>query len=138
MSQISATGSRRRFSDARPCPALENLRCSKIKRNRSKLSRMKPVYSAALLLSLLALIAALVVLPWSWSQPPPIGGPQEARAATSKTLSRADQTAIRVAVTPTPQKQIELSIDGPYQLRPVGSDKVLSRGQQLEIGRAHV
>ena len=92
---------------------------------------MKPVYSAALLLSLLALIAALVVLPWSWSQPPPIGGPQEARAATSKTLSRADQTAIRVAVTPTPQKQIELSIDGPYQLRPVGSDKVLSRGQQL-------
>ena len=88
---------------------------------------MKPVHSAALSLSLLA----LVVLPWSWSQPPPTGGPQPARAATSKALSRADQSTIRVAVTATPQKQIELSIDGPYQLRPVGSDKVLSRGQQL-------
>ena len=92
---------------------------------------MKPVHSAALSLSLLALIAALIVLPWSWSQPPPTGGPRQATAATSKTLSRADQSTIRVAVTPAPQKQIELSIDGPYQLRPVGSDKVLSRGQQL-------
>lgn len=93
--------------------------CSKTGRCRSKLAGMKLVYLAALSLSLLALIAALASLP------------HETGAAPSKSLSRADQTPIRVAVTPTPQKQIELSVDGPYQLRPVGSDKVLSRGQQL-------
>lgn len=59
------------------------------------------------------------------------GGATVALAASPETLSRADQTLIRVAVTPTPQKKIELSIDGPYQLRPVGSDQILSRGKQL-------
>jgi stage II sporulation protein D len=92
---------------------------------------MKPAHSVTLSLSLLALIATLVVLPWSRSHAPPTGGPETTWAATAKADSRADQTTIRVAVTSTPQKQIELSIDGPYQLRPVGSDKVLSRGQQL-------
>lgn len=95
---------------------------------------MKHARTAALSLSLLALVAALVVVSWSLRRPPReslTGGPNESLAATSKTLSRADQTTVRVAVTASPQKQIELSIDGPYQLRPVGSDKVLSRGQSL-------
>ncbi|RLT12117.1 MAG: SpoIID/LytB domain-containing protein [Planctomycetota bacterium] len=89
---------------------------------------------AAISLSLLALVAVLVVMPWSLRRPTReslTGGPSESLAATSKALSRADQATVRVAVTSSPQKQIELSIDGPYQLRPVGSDKVLSRGQSL-------
>ncbi|TXT34743.1 MAG: stage II sporulation protein D [Planctomycetota bacterium] len=95
---------------------------------------MKSLRTAALSLSLLAVLAALVVVSWSLrSQPvgPLTGGPIESLAATAKSLSRADQSTVRIAVTSTPQKQLELSIDGPYQLRPVGSDKVLSRGQQL-------
>ncbi|MBM3968603.1 MAG: SpoIID/LytB domain-containing protein [Planctomycetes bacterium] len=95
---------------------------------------MKHARTAALSLSLLALVAVLVIAPWSLRRPPRAsltGGPHESLAATSKALSRADQTTVRVAVTSSPQKQIELSIDGPYQLRPVGSDKVLSRGQSL-------
>jgi len=80
---------------------------------------MKPVQFARIFLSLVSVIVGLII------------ESQASLAANTKTLSRADQTMIRVAVTPTPQKQIELSIDGPYQLRPVGSDKVLSRGQQL-------
>jgi stage II sporulation protein D len=95
---------------------------------------MKPASAATLSLSLLALLAALAVVPWSWRLPDQAtltGGPRETWAAPAKTWSRADQTTIRVAVTPTPQKQIELSVEGAYQLQPVGSDKVLSRGQQL-------
>ncbi len=95
---------------------------------------MKFARFAPLSLSLLALVAVLVVVPWSLRHPVRdslTGGPSESLAATSKTLSRADQTTVRVAVTSSPQKQIELLIDGPYQLRPVGSDKVLSRGQSL-------
>ena len=95
---------------------------------------MKSLRTAALSLSLLALVAALVVVSWSLRSPQdtaPTGGPINALAVTSKSLSRSDQSTVRIAVTATPQKQIELSIDGPYQLRPVGSDKVLSRGQQL-------
>lgn len=61
----------------------------------------------------------------------PIASLPLAMAAPTKALSRADQTLVRVAVTSSPQKQIELSIDGAYQLRPVGSDKVLSRGERL-------
>lgn len=87
---------------------------------------MKQTRFAALSLSLLALIAVLFVVPWSLRR-----SPRESFAAAAKPLSKADQTTVRVAVTPSPQKQIELSIDGPYQLRPVGSDKVLSRGQSL-------
>lgn len=95
---------------------------------------MKHARCVSLSLSLLAIVAALVVVPWSLRRSPQeslTGGPSESLAATSKPLSRADQTTVRVAVTPSPQKQIELSIDRPYQLRPVGSDKVLSRGQSL-------
>lgn len=96
---------------------------------------MKHVRSVALSLSLLAVLAAIVVMSWGLPRAKRItltGGPSESLAATSKTLSRADQTMIRVAVTPTAQKQVELSIDTPYLFRPVGSDKVLSRGQQLD------
>src|SRR5262245_60718857 len=57
--------------------------------------------------------------------------PIAAQAAQPKPLSRADQAMVRVAVTSSPDKRIELSIDGPYQFRPVGNDKVLSRGERL-------
>ena len=95
---------------------------------------MKSLRTAALSLSLLAVLSALVVVSWSMrgqQLPLPAGGPIESLAATSKSLTRTDQSTVRIAVTSTPQKEIELSIDGPYQLRPVGSDKVLSRGSQL-------
>lgn len=95
---------------------------------------MKHARCAAISLSLLALVSALVVVPWSVRHARrglTANGPSESLAATSKTLTRTDQTTVRVAVTSSPQKKIELSIDGPYQLRPVGSDKVLSRGQSL-------
>lgn len=94
---------------------------------------MKHVRSVAFSLSSLALLAALIVIPWSLRRPQPSVSlaPTDLLAAPSKTLSRADQTTVRVALTPTPQKQFEISIDGPYQIHPVGSDKILSRGQSL-------
>lgn len=52
-------------------------------------------------------------------------------AGQFKTIARADQSLIRVAVTPSPLKQLDLAIDGAYQLRPVGSDKILDRGERL-------
>lgn len=95
---------------------------------------MKRDSSAAISLSLFAVLTAFVVVPWSLRHSVPdslTGRPTESLAAAAKPLSKADQTTVRVAVTSSPQKQIELSIGGPYQLRPVGSDKVLSRGQSL-------
>ncbi len=94
---------------------------------------------AVVTLGLFGLLAALIVVPWSLrSRVAPgdgsarlAGGPALSLAAQAKSLSRTDQSSVRVAVTPTPQKHIELSIDGPYQLRPIGSDKVLSRGEKL-------
>lgn len=57
-------------------------------------------------------------------------GPTLMLATESRPLARIDQENIRVAVT-GPLKQLDLSIDGPYQLRPVGSNKVLARGDKL-------
>ncbi|HLQ45531.1 MAG TPA: hypothetical protein VK137_12420, partial [Planctomycetaceae bacterium] len=91
-------------------------------------------------LCLFTLLTALLCVPWSLRQhaahddrePRLVSGPTlSLLAAQSKLLSRADQTPVRIVVTPMLQKQLELSIDGPFQLRPVGNDKVLSRGKAL-------
>src|SRR5262245_12423591 len=95
---------------------------------------------AATTLFLFTLLTALLWVPWSLRQqaahddrePHLTSRPTvPILASQTKPFSRADQTSIRVTVTSIPQKQLELSIDGPYQFRPVGSDKVLSRGETL-------
>ena len=93
---------------------------------------------AAISILLLAVLTALFSVSWGmWrravtesSQNGFSSGPVLSFAAESKPLARIDQESIRVAVT-GPQKQLDISIDGPYLLRPVGSSKVLSRAEKL-------
>lgn len=93
---------------------------------------------AATTFVLFVVISALILVPWSMRRrvatgtqsAPFASGPALSLIAPSKALSRIDQQSIRVAVT-GPQKQLDLSIDGPYQIRPVGNSKVLSRGDKL-------
>jgi len=92
----------------------------------------------AISILLLAVLTALFFISWGMrrravtesSQNGFSSGPVLSFAAESKPLARIDQESIRVAVT-GPQKQLDISIDGPYQLRPVGSSKVLSRAEKL-------
>ena len=58
-------------------------------------------------------------------------GTKSSWAAQLKSLSRVDQSLIRVAVTPSALQPLELAIDGSYQIRPVGSNKSLGRGERL-------
>lgn len=93
---------------------------------------------AATTFVLFVVISALILVPWSMRRrvatgtqsAPFASGPALSLTAPSKALSRIDQQSIRVAVTGL-QKQLDLSIDGPYQIRPVGNSKVLSRGDKL-------
>ena len=93
---------------------------------------------AATTFVLFVVITALILVPWSMRRriatgtqsAPFASGPALSLIAPSKALSRTDQQSIRVAVTGR-QKQLDLSIDGPYQIRPVGNSKVLSRGDKL-------
>lgn len=39
---------------------------------------------------------------------------------------------VRVVVTPQPARSIKLAIDGPYIVRPIGSDRVLAKGDRLD------
>ncbi|MCC7423633.1 MAG: SpoIID/LytB domain-containing protein [Planctomycetaceae bacterium] len=39
---------------------------------------------------------------------------------------------VRVVVTPQPARSVKLSIDGPYEVRPIGSSRVLARGSRLD------
>ncbi len=89
---------------------------------------------------LLVVLTVLILVPWSlWQRVATevpatrfVSGPALSLAAESKALARIDEENIRVAVTGS-QRQLDLSIDGPYQLRPVGSSKVLSRGEKLAV-----
>ncbi len=103
------------------------------------MSRSPPCSRVVATICITVSFVALIVVLWSLrrnlsrrtSEPSSPGHPVAAQAAHPKPLSRADQAVVRVAVTPSPQKRIELSIDGPYQFRPLGNDKILSRGEQL-------
>lgn len=90
-------------------------------------------------LSLCGLLSALVLISWTLSRRADrdrlfstvSSGPTLSLAAQEKPLARVDLTDVRVAVTASPQKSLSLAIDGPYQLRAVGSSKVLARGDKL-------
>ncbi|MCX7418770.1 MAG: SpoIID/LytB domain-containing protein [Planctomycetia bacterium] len=93
---------------------------------------------AATLALMFLVLFALILVPWGLRRQDLTetqksrfaSGPVLSLGAESKPLARIDQESIRVAVTGL-QKQLDLSIDGPYQFRPVGSSKVLSRGDKL-------
>lgn len=93
----------------------------------------------ALTMSCCGLLAALALASWSLQRqfamapgkPGFSSGPALSLAATEKPLARVDLTPVRVAVTATSQKSLQLSLESPYQIRAVGNSKVLARGDKL-------
>lgn len=39
---------------------------------------------------------------------------------------------VRVVITPQPARSVKLAIDGPYEVRPIGSNRILAKGDRLE------
>lgn len=77
-------------------------------------------------LSLLACTAALWGV-WRFAATEVAPTPLAVRTAAASSKPRS----IRVAVTPDPRREVALEISGPFEVRPVGSDRVLYESARL-------
>ena len=84
-------------------------------------------------LAVAATIVLAAVAAWRWlvgtgtDLPPPPALSVESSAEEGTPFS----PDVRVNLTPFPARRVRLAVDGPYEVRPVGSPTVLGRGERL-------
>lgn len=66
------------------------------------------------------------------ARPKPMDGAKRSSDPPRTPSGNVYSPPVRVVLTPQPARSVKLSVDGPYELRPFGSNRLLAQGDRLE------